>query len=395
MAALRCLTTVGRLYRYGSVASLAAPTFQASPLVKNIPLRLMSALSPQFENAKARLGDLKEDPGNEVKLKIYGLFKQSTVGSVTTKRPGIIDFVGRAKWDAWNAVGSMSQEDAQKAYIDLVNSLIKTEEAEVAAHAASGQKYKYLLVTCEDGLRTITLNRPTKKNAITVEMYGEWGAALEEAAADPNTVVTAITGAGDFYCSGNDLSNFTNIDPANMKQMAKDSGEVLRKFVAAFIDFPKPLIAVVNGPAVGISVTVLALFDAVYSTDRATFNTPFSALGQSPEGCSSYLFPKIMGYSKASEIILFNKKITAHQASELGLVTEVIPDSSFQNEVWPKLKAYAKLPVKSLVYSKALTRQPEQELLHKVNVAECDRLVERWTSEDCMKAIMNFFSRKK
>ncbi|MPC50316.1 Enoyl-CoA delta isomerase 2, mitochondrial [Portunus trituberculatus] len=103
----------------------------------------------------------------------------------------------------------------------------------------------------------------------------------------------------------------------------------------------------------------------------------------------------MMGPSRASEMLLFNKKLTAHDAKEVGLVTEVFPDGSFQQEVWPKIQAYAKLPIKSLVYSKALTRDVEKDILHQVNDAECDRLVERWTSEDCMNAIINFFSRKK
>ncbi|XP_068216236.1 enoyl-CoA delta isomerase 2-like [Palaemon carinicauda] len=395
MATLRCFSRVSQLYRYGSAVGITASRVQSSPLIRATPVRLMSALSPEFEDAKARLGTLKEDPGNEAKLKIYALFKQSTTGAVNTKRPGMMDFVGRAKWDAWNSLGNMSQGDAQKAYIDLINSLVKEQGGpEPEAQAESGQKYQNLLVTCEDGLRTITLNRPKKMNAITREMYDEWVAALDEAAADPKTVVTAITGAGKYYCSGNDLSNFTNIDMSKIHELAKDSGVLLERFVSAFIEFPKPLVAVVNGPAVGVSVTIMGLFDAIYSTDAATFNTPFSALGQSPEGCSSYIFPKLMGFAKASELLMFNKKLTAHQACELGLVTEVFPDATFQQEVWPKLKAYAKLPPKSLIYSKALIRDVERETLHKVNVAECDRLVERWTSEDCMNAIMNFFNRK-
>lgn len=355
----------------------------------------MSSLPQQFEDAKTRLGSLKEDPGNETKLKMYALFKQATTGSVTTKRPGMMDFVGRAKWDAWNSLGNMTQEEAQKAYIQLVDSLVGAEESKAASQAESGQKYNSLLVTCQDGLRVITLNRPSKMNAITREMYEEWILALKEGAEDPNTVVTAITGAGNYYCSGNDLSNFTNIKPENMHALSKESGVLLNRFVSAFIDFPKPLIAVINGPAIGVSVTVLGLFEAVYATDKATFNTPFSALGQSPEGCSSYTFPKMMGPSRASEMLLFNKKLTAHEAKEVGLVTEVYPDASFQQEVWPKIQAFAKLPVKSLVYSKALTRDMEKDILHQVNDAECERLVERWVSEDCVNAIINFFSRKK
>ncbi|XP_045127437.1 enoyl-CoA delta isomerase 2-like isoform X2 [Portunus trituberculatus] len=390
MASIRCLTRVFSAYRKGVVSAYQRPLCAGT-----LQVRMMSSLPQQFDDAKTRLGSLKEDPGNETKLKIYALFKQATTGSVTTKRPGMMDFVGRAKWDAWNALGNMTQEEAQKAYIQLVDSLVGAEENKVASQAESGQKYNNLIVTCEDGLRVITLNRPSKMNAITREMYEEWILSLKEAAEDPNTVVTAITGAGNYYCSGNDLSNFTNINPENMHEISKESGVLLNRFVSAFIDFPKPLIGVINGPAIGVSVTVLGLFDAVYATDKATFNTPFSALGQSPEGCSSYTFPRMMGPSRASEMLLFNKKLTAHDAKEVGLVTEVFPDGSFQQEVWPKIQAYAKLPIKSLVYSKALTRDVEKDILHQVNDAECDRLVERWTSEDCMNAIINFFSRKK
>ncbi|XP_045127436.1 enoyl-CoA delta isomerase 2-like isoform X1 [Portunus trituberculatus] len=394
MASIRCLTRVFSAYR-SAVWKGVVSAYQRPLCAGTLQVRMMSSLPQQFDDAKTRLGSLKEDPGNETKLKIYALFKQATTGSVTTKRPGMMDFVGRAKWDAWNALGNMTQEEAQKAYIQLVDSLVGAEENKVASQAESGQKYNNLIVTCEDGLRVITLNRPSKMNAITREMYEEWILSLKEAAEDPNTVVTAITGAGNYYCSGNDLSNFTNINPENMHEISKESGVLLNRFVSAFIDFPKPLIGVINGPAIGVSVTVLGLFDAVYATDKATFNTPFSALGQSPEGCSSYTFPRMMGPSRASEMLLFNKKLTAHDAKEVGLVTEVFPDGSFQQEVWPKIQAYAKLPIKSLVYSKALTRDVEKDILHQVNDAECDRLVERWTSEDCMNAIINFFSRKK
>ncbi|XP_075437366.1 enoyl-CoA delta isomerase 2-like [Ascaphus truei] len=176
--------------------------------------------------------------------------------------------------------------------------------------------------------------------------------------------------------------------------MAKDAAVVLEAFVSSIIDFPKPLIAVVNGPAVGISVTILGMFDLVYATDRATFQTPFSQLGQTPEGCSSYTFPRIMGLAKATEVLLFNKLLTAREACDLGLVTEVFPDGTFQQEVWAKLKTYASLPKNSLAFSKQLIRGTQKEKLHAVNVQECERLIERWLSEECMNAIISFFQKK-
>ncbi|XP_058479879.1 enoyl-CoA delta isomerase 2, mitochondrial [Solea solea] len=345
----------------------------------------------QFEQAKNKLSSLQTDPGNQVKLKIYALFKQATQGPCTTPKPGMLDFVNKAKWDAWNSLGSVSQDDARQQYCDLVGSLVAAEgpSSAPAAAKAAGTTYATLLVTMEDDITTIKLNRPGKKNAITTQMYSEIIAALEQAAKD-DSVITVLTGAGDFYCSGNDLNNF-QLKDKGVEEMARDGAELLRKYVKAYIDFPKPLIAVVNGPAVGISVTLLGLFDLVYATERATFHTPFSQLGQSPEGCSSYIFPKIMGSAKASEVLLFNKKLSAVQACELGLVTEVFPDNSFQTEVWGRLRSYAKLPRNSLALSKQLIRSEEKQRLHAVNDAEVERLMERWTSDECANAIMTFF----
>ncbi|XP_029003771.1 enoyl-CoA delta isomerase 2, mitochondrial isoform X2 [Betta splendens] len=351
----------------------------------------------QFEQAKNKLSSLQTDPGNEVKLKIYALFKQATQGPCNTPKPGMLDFVNKAKWDAWKSLGSLSQEEARQQYCDLIGSLVEAAgegSAQVAAKPTGGENvYETLLVTTEDKITTIKLNRPAKKNAITTDMYTEITAALEQAAKD-DSVLTVFTGAGDFYCSGNDLNNFTKIPEGGVEDLARRSGDLLRNYVNAYINFPKPLVAVVNGPAVGISVTVLGLFDLVYATEGATFHTPFSQLGQSPEGCSSYTFPRIMGTAKASEMLLFNKKLTAVQACELGLVTEVFPDSSFQSEVWSRLKAYAKLPPNSLALSKQLIRSVEKERLHAVNDTEVDRLIERWTSDECFKAVMSFFQSK-
>uniref|UniRef100_A0A4W6FVF7 Enoyl-CoA delta isomerase 2 n=1 Tax=Lates calcarifer TaxID=8187 RepID=A0A4W6FVF7_LATCA len=347
----------------------------------------MGATVEQFEQAKNKLSTLKKDPGNEVKLKIYALFKQATQGPCNTPKPGMLDFVNKVKWDAWKSLGSISQDEARQQYCDLIGSLVEAEgpsSAAVAATPAGSQAaYKTLLVTTEDDITTIKLNRPAKKNAITTEMYNEIIAALEQAAKD-DSVITVFTGAGDFYCSGNDLTNF----------QLQGGGGVEEMYVRAYIDFPKPLVAVVNGPAVGISVTVLGLFDLVYASERATFHTPFSQLGQSAEGCSSYTFPKMMGAAKASEMLMFNKKLTAAQACELALVTEVFPDSSFQSEVWTRLKAYAKLPRNSLAFSKQLIRSMEKERLYAVNDAEVECLIGRWMSDECFNAVMSFFQAK-
>ncbi|XP_047414128.1 enoyl-CoA delta isomerase 2 isoform X1 [Sciurus carolinensis] len=357
----------------------------------------MRASEKDFENAVNQLKLLKKDPGNEVKLKLYALYKQATEGPCNTPKPGMLDFINKTKWDAWSALGSLPKETARQNYVDLVSSLSPSSESSSQVKpAAADEKLpesENVVVTSEGGITKIMLNRPTKKNAITTSMYKEIIHALKVASMD-NSTITVITGSGDYYSSGNDLTNFTAVSPGEIEESAKNAVILLRDFVKSFIDFPKPLIAVVNGPAVGIVVTILGLFDVVYASDKATFHTPFSELGQSPEGCSSYTFPKIMGPTKAAEMLIFGKKLTAGEACAQGLVTEVFPESTFQKEVWTRLKAYAKLPPNSLRISKELIRSTEKEKLHAINAEECTVLQGRWLSEECTNAIMNFVSRK-
>ncbi|XP_026698040.1 enoyl-CoA delta isomerase 2, mitochondrial isoform X2 [Athene cunicularia] len=357
----------------------------------------MQVSQQDFEKAQEQVKLLKKDPGNETKLKLYALFKQATEGPCNSPKPGMLDFVKKAKWDAWNSLGNLSQDNARQKYTELVSSLVSAESADLKTDASPEETrhgdYETILVTTKSSITKIMFNRPEKKNAISHKMYREIMKALEEAGKDDSTIAV-ITGNGDYYSSGNDLNNFANIQPSEMEKMAKDGAVLLKEFVGHFIDFPKPLIAVVNGPAVGICVTLLGLCDIVYASDRATFHSPFSELGQSPEGCSSYLFPKIMGLARANEILLFNKKLTAAEACAWGLVTEVFPDSTFQKEVWARLEAYASLPKNSLAVSKQLLRGMEKEKLHAVNSKECEVLQERWLSDECMNAIVSFFQKK-
>ncbi|KAL9974342.1 hypothetical protein ACROYT_G011366 [Oculina patagonica] len=361
-------------------------------------------LENDFKAASERSKTLKQDPGNEHKLKLYALFKQGSTGKCNSPKPGAFDFVAKAKWSAWNDLGDLSKDEAQQKYIDYVNDLAAqfgtTDEGSKSSTSNDspagdvGSKYKELVVTLENGVQTIRMNRPAKYNAITLEMYQEFMTALDEAGKNDACVVAMVTGTGDYYCSGNDLSNFSRIPPEGPQKMANDARYTLRDFVAHFIDFPKPLIAAVNGPAVGIPVTIMGLFDMVYASDKATFHTPFMELGQSPEGCSSFMFPRIMGPAKANEMLLAGCKLTAVEARDCGLVTAVFPHDKFSEEVQKKVQAMAKLPPKSLQLSKQLIRDSFRDMLHDCNEKEAALLEERWLSEECMQAIMKFMQRK-
>ncbi|XP_067132343.1 enoyl-CoA delta isomerase 2-like [Centruroides vittatus] len=354
-----------------------------------------SSATERFEEAKLKLKTISKEPSDDIKLKLYALFKQSTIGPCKTNRPSVLDSVGRAKWDAWNSLGSMNQDDAKQQYADLINELSNTEQPTKMTDttAVNNSEMKDINVIKEDNVTKIILNRPKKKNALTVQMYEDFINILDNAGKD-DSVIAVITGNGDYYCSGNDLNNFTKSFDEDIVSVANTAKERLKRFVDAFIDFPKPLIAAVNGPAVGISVTLLGLCDVVYAADNATFHTPFSQLAQCPEACSSVIFPKIMGYAKASEMLLFNKKLNAKEALDRGLISEIISKENFKTEIDTRVKQMSQLPKDSLLYSKHLIRGHDREMLHKVNERECEILCERWLSPDFPKVIMAFFQRK-
>jgi peroxisomal 3,2-trans-enoyl-CoA isomerase len=313
---------------------------------------------------------------------------------------------GKAKWTAWSELGDMSQDDAEKKYIEVCRELgadvdgtgksSEPESSSAAAPAEAGEYSTILVSRSDSGVTTITMNRPEKKNAISMDMYLEIQRAMAAAAADSTSRAVVLTGQGDWYSSGNDLSNFTeNMPPEGPTKMAADARELLEAYVSSFIDFRLPLIAAVNGPAVGIPVTTLALCDFVYASHTATMHTPFTKLGQSPEACSSVLFPQIMGQARANDVLLAGRKFTAAEACEWGLVNEVFDAGSFRESVEARVEAIAAMPPMSMRLSKELIGQTRRETLHAVNTAECKLLQERWISDECMGAIMEFMSRRK
>ena len=380
--------------------------------------------SQALEDAKQKVATLKEDPGNSAKLKLYALFKQATNGPCDTPKPGVFDFVGQAKWTAWNGLGDMSKLDAERNYIRYVQELARSNvevqeikpilnqvEANVPSNSNFGMTHKSmptvkgLDIAVIDGVLSVTFNRPHKLNAITLEMFTCIRDTLNKAGNDPEVKICILTGVGDYYCSGNDMANFTKIPSLGghgsddflkvLPQVAHTAVDnYIRTFVEAFIVFPKPLVCAVNGPAVGVAATLLGLCDIVYASDTATFHTPFMALGQSPEGCSSYTFPKIMGYARANDMLLGGRKITAQQAFDRGLVTEIFPKSDFINRVAEKIRMLSSLPPSSMLFGKALTRNQDLKTLLRVNIEECQRLEERWLSEECIQAVMGFLTKK-
>ncbi|KAK0400889.1 hypothetical protein QR680_015502 [Steinernema hermaphroditum] len=353
--------------------------------------------SSDFEAAQKNLQKLSEEPAVDAKLKLYSLFKQATQGDVTGDRPGMMDFGGRAKYDAWKGVQGMAKDKAQQSYVELVNSLLKADQkADTTCESSIEglQVVNGLSISAQGNVFRIHLNRPEKFNALTWDMYRGLTEALNFASKDRKTRVTVISASGSYFCSGNDLSNFAVKHPEDVRKVAETGEKVLNAYVKAYIDHDKPLIGLINGPAIGISVTVLGLFDAVIASDKATFHTPFTSLGQSAEGCSSFTFPLLMGNAKAAQMLMFGQKLSAQEALERNLVSEMIPAGSFAMESEKRVAALSQFPPESLRLNKVLIRDVHRSALHTANTRECKLLVKRWQSAECAAAIQKFMTKR-
>jgi enoyl-CoA hydratase/carnithine racemase len=202
------------------------------------------------------------------------------------------------------------------------------------------------------GVATLTIDRPAKKNAITGEMYEGLVDGLKKAAGDRAVRAVLITGAGNAFTAGNDLKDFSN------PKFAEADSPVLT-FMRTLAGYEKPVIAAVNGLAVGIGVTMLLHCDLVYVSDDATFSMPFTGLGLVPEFGSTYLLPLIAGRVRAAEKLLLGKPFPAAEAVVMGIANAVLPAASVQGHARKVAEAFAALPPGAVRDTKRLLRQAE------------------------------------
>ncbi|TYZ69290.1 hypothetical protein PybrP1_000125 [[Pythium] brassicae (nom. inval.)] len=382
-----------------SRSRLLLPAASARFPLSSTLARVMSTLADEFARKVALGKSLPPLSDNAAKLEMYALFKQANAGRNATPKPGMLDFVGKAKWEAWNRLGDMSKDEAMAKYIAIIDDLAKQHGgADRSVQAAPSSATEDLLVSVsESGLLTIQLNRPARYNALNREMYAGIVAALEASAGQDSVKAVLLKAGGAMFSSGNDLSMFTDKpDGVSFDEMADAGAALLTGFVDALVAFPKPVVAAVQGPAVGIAVTLLALCDLVYVSEAATLHTPFTALGQTPEACSSVLFPRIMGPARANAMLLLGEKVTAQDAVACGLATAVLGVADFDRQVQDKVELLlTRYPI-AMRHAKALIRTPElvQEL-QDANRREAATLKKMWLGPECMDAVLKFQARKK
>ena len=239
-----------------------------------------------------------------------------------------------------------------------------------------------------NGVATIEIARPEKKNALTMVMYTAMAEALRSAQADGAVRSILITGQPGVFTSGNDLEDFMQRPPQGM-----DSP--VFQFMLALLECEKPVVAAVTGAAIGIGTTMLLHCDFVYVSDEARLAMPFVGLGLVPEYGSSLLVSQLMGHAKAAEKLLLGDPFTGADAVDCGLANAVLPTGEVVNHARRVAERFNALPPGAVRDSKRLMRAPQREQVRAVLASEAAIFSERLRSPEAQEAFQAFFQKRK
>ena len=245
----------------------------------------------------------------------------------------------------------------------------------------------YINTELSDGILRVELNRPDKKNAMTGAMYARLAEIFDEADKDDAVRVALFHGAGDSFTAGNDIKDFLDNPPGPGESPQ-------RRLTEAFIAFGKPIVAAVQGVAVGGGTTMLTHCDIVYAGESARFRLPFVDLALVPEFGSSYSIPARAGYLPAAELFLLGEPFTAQHAAELGLVTRVVPDSELLATAGATARKLAAKPGGALRASKRLIKSASAGPLRQALEIEAQEFSARLRSDEAREAFSAFLEKR-
>lgn len=238
------------------------------------------------------------------------------------------------------------------------------------------------------GIFTLLINRPDKKNALNLAMYQALADALTKADSDDTVRVILISGGDDCFTSGNDLADFLSAPPTGPESP-------VMQFLTAISAARKPIVAAVNGLAVGVGVTMLLHCDLVYVGKSATFQMPFVNLGLCPEAGSTLLLPRIMGHQRAAELLLLGEPFNADKALILGIVTEICPDGDVAVTARTRALQLVAQPAAAVRLAKELLKRDYAPQLRETIANEGVQFMARLKSPEAVEALQAFMQRRK
>ena len=238
-----------------------------------------------------------------------------------------------------------------------------------------------------NGVATIEIARPEKKNALTGAMYQAMADAITTASSTPEVRAILISGQPGIFTSGNDIEDF-------MSRPRQDDDAPVFQFMRALVACDKPVIAAVTGAAIGIGTTLLLHCDFVYVADDARLAMPFVSLGLVPEFASSLLVPQLMGNRKAAEKLLLGDPFTGEQAVDAGIANAVLPASEVLNHARRIAERFNNLAPSAVRESKRLMREPQREAILATIRTEAEIFGARLRSPEATEAFQAFFQKR-
>ncbi len=246
-----------------------------------------------------------------------------------------------------------------------------------------------VVVTEEHATRVITLRRPIKKNAITQEMYRDMSRAIDTAQNNPDIRCMILTGGSGVFTAGDDIDDFMKADTSRPETLSNGA-----KFLYSLALNVKPIIAAVDGVAIGIGTAMLFHCDYVLASTSATFAAPYINLGLVPVGAASLLMPQTMGYQRAFAMLVMGRTFSAAEAHAAGLVNTVVSPGHTEVEARKVAREISRLPAEAVAISRKLLRVPPEELTRRID-QEAHLFGERLKSIEAVAAFEAFTKRKK
>jgi enoyl-CoA hydratase/carnithine racemase len=249
---------------------------------------------------------------------------------------------------------------------------------------------EHIIVTDEGPTRTITMRRPEKKNTLTQEMYLAMSDAIDTAQSIPRIRCLILTGRSGVFTAGNDIGDYLAA-ATETSEAARPRNSVI--FLQSLVNNRKPIIAAVDGIAIGIGTTIMFHCDYVVASTTASFSSPFLQYGLVPEGATSLLVPRMMGHQRAFALLVMGKSMTAEQASEAGFVNQIVPPGHAVVEAQKVAREICALSNDALAVSRKLLKLPTEDLVRRMG-QEDHFFGERMRSPEAIAAFQNFLTRK-
>ena len=244
-------------------------------------------------------------------------------------------------------------------------------------------------VTDEGPVRTVRMNRPEKKNALTMAMYDAMAEAIEQAGKNAALRCIVIAGAPTVFCAGNDIGDF-------LKAAGEGGalGAPILRFLYALARCEKPLVAAVQGNAVGVGTTMLMHCDHVVASTEARFSTPFVGLGLVPEAASSLIAPRLMGHTNAFSLLVMGRSMNATEAKSAGLVNTIAAPDAVEAQAMAAAREIAALPPQAVLLSRRLLRGTREDIVARID-EEAELFKGRLQSAEARAAFEAFMMRKR